>query len=326
MTSPRNYLLVFLALTTLGGAALAWRQHLQLVALRADSLSSAERDALQKKILDAQKRQHELEDELAASRASARAGAKAAANNAASQNSADDQRQRNQFGRFANMQARMNDPQFVKLMALQEKARLDSTYAPLFKQLTQQLNLSPDQLAAFQNLLTEKQNAARDVLIAARDQGLNPGTDRAEINQLMTQSIAEIDNQIQSSLGPDGFAQYQNYEHTLPERNTVSQLQQSLSYTSAPLTDSQAQQIINILAAHAPPSTTNPTSPRRLLGGENQPMLIPPDIVSQITPILSPSQIPALGPYIRPAASRPAAAASPPAGAVPTTGGQPAGR
>ena len=100
------------------------------------------------------------------------------------------------------MRAMMNDPNFVKYMELQQRSRLDSTYGPLFKQLTQQLNLSPAQLAAFQNLLVEKQSAARDAIVAARDQGLDPRADRGEINQLVTQSNAEIDQQIQATLGP----------------------------------------------------------------------------------------------------------------------------
>jgi hypothetical protein len=327
VNSPRNYLLVFFALTTLGGAVLAWNQHLELIKLRS---------ALQEKDIDAQLQKHDFDAKVAALQASA--SKKAAANkDPASQNSADDQRPRGRNGRFANMQAMMNDPQFAQLMALQEKARLDSTYAPLFKQLAQQLNLSPAQLAAFQNLLVQKQDAARDVLIAARDQGLTPGADRAEIGQLVAQSNAEIDNQIQSTLGPDAFAQYQSYEQTLPERNTVNQIQTSLSYSSTPLTDSQAQQLIQLLAANAPQSNSNPTSFRTLLGGGNPTTPITEADISQAQGILSASQVAALQQIqqqqqaqaelqrqIRAAAQQNAAA--PPAGTAPTTGTQPAGR
>jgi hypothetical protein len=285
VNSPRNYLLAFLALTTLGGAVLAWNQHLEVIKLRT---------ALEEKELDAQLQQREFDTKVAALRASAAASAKARA--AAAQNSADDQRQRFRNGRFANMQALMNDPQFVKLMALQEKARLDSSYAPLFKQLTQQLNLSPAQLAAFQNLLVQKQDAARDVLAAARDQGLDLRTDRAEIGQLVTQSNTEIDNQIESTLGSDAYAQYQSYEQTLPQRNTVNQIQQSLSYTSSPLTDSQAQQLIQTLAANAPPThNNNPTSIRALtVGTNNLTSPITPAAIAAAQTFLSPSQIAAL--------------------------------
>jgi hypothetical protein len=306
VTSSRNYLLVFLVLTTLGGAVLAWNQHLEIIKLNA---------ALQEKDLDAQLHQREFDTKFAALQAKAHKNA-AANDNTTSQNPADDQRQR---GGFGNMRAQMNDPQFAQFMALQQKARLDSTYGPLFKQLTQQLNLSPAQLAAFQNLLTEKQNAARDVFAAARDQGLDPATDRAEIGQLVAQSNAEIDQQIQSTLGPDGFAQFQSYEQTLPERNTVNQIQQSLSYTSTPLTDAQYQQLLPWVIANAPPKASNPTSPRVLLGGGNPISLLPPTAFQNPPPFLYPSQIPALKPYIKSSGAQPA-------GAAPTTGSPPAGR
>ena len=62
VTSPRNYLLVFLTLTTLGGAVLAWNQHLEIIKLNA---------ALQEKDLDAQLHQREFAPQLAAVQASA---------------------------------------------------------------------------------------------------------------------------------------------------------------------------------------------------------------------------------------------------------------
>jgi hypothetical protein len=276
VTSPRNYLLILLALTTLGSAALAWNQHLELIKLRA---------ALQEKDLDAQLHQRDFETKIAALQASA---SKKAAKRAdeASPNPSADQGPRD---KFSNMRAMMNDPNFVKYMELQQKARLDSSFGPLFKQL----NLSPAQLAAFQNLLVEKQSAARDVLIAARDQGLDPRTDRAEIAQLVAQSNAEVDSQIQSTLGPDGFAQYQNYEQTLPERNTVSRFQQSLSYTSAPLTDSQSQQLTQVLVTNAPKNGSNPTSLRALLGVSGSSPITDQD-VADASGFLSPDQLAAL--------------------------------
>jgi hypothetical protein len=321
VTSPRNYLLVFLALTTLGGVVLAWNQHLEIIELNA---------ALQEKELDAQLHQREFDTKLAVLQAKARKKA-AADDDAAAQNLADTQPPR---GRFGNMRAMMNDPNLIKLMALQQKARLDSTYAPLFKQLTQQLNISPAQLAAFQNLLVQKQSAARDAVQAARDQGLNPATDRDEIAQLVAQSNDEIDQQIQSTLGPQAYAQYQGYEQTLPERNTVTQLQQGLSYTSSPLTDAQSQQLIQLLAANAPQSNSNPTSLRALFGGGGNTPITDADI-AQASGFLSPDQVAALQQQqttqkaaadlarsLRNAAQGNAPA---PAGAAPTTGAQAGG-
>jgi hypothetical protein len=270
VNSPRSYLLVFLALTTLGCAILAWNQRLEIIKLNA---------ALQAKdweVEHAQQHQDDLESKLTALRASEKAAA------TARPYSADDQRPR---GRFGNMQALMDDPKFAQLVDLQEKARLDSSYAPLFKQLAQQLGLTPAQITVFQNLLVQKQDAARDVLTAARDQG----ADHTEINQLITQSNAEIDNQIQSTLGATAFAQYQTYQQTLPERNTVNAIKTSLSYTSAPLSDPQAQQLISVLANNST-KAYNPTSIRALIN-PNVTSPITPAVITTAQTFLSPPQI-----------------------------------
>jgi hypothetical protein len=264
VANPRNYIIGFFALTTVGLAAMAWSQHFDLIKLRnSETLSDAERADWQKKLVDEQKRRHALEDEVDALRA--QLSEKSVADDASDpsqQNPAGGQRQRGPGGRFGNFQALMNDPKFSKLMALQQKGQLDSRYASLFKQLA----LTPAQLDQFKNLLLQEQNAARDVLASARDQGLDPRTDRAAISQLVAQSDADIESQIQSTLGPAAYQQYQSYEQTLPQRNTVNQLQQSLSYTSTPLTDSQADQLIQVLASNSS-KTSNPTSLRALQGG-----------------------------------------------------------
>ncbi len=75
-------------------------------------------------------------------------------------------------------------------------------------------------------------------------------TDRDEIAALVAQSNADIDQQIQATLGPQAYAQYQGYEQTLPERNTVNLLQQMMSYTGTPIPDQDVQPLINIIAGY----------------------------------------------------------------------------
>jgi RNA polymerase sigma factor (sigma-70 family) len=64
----------------------------------------------------------------------------------------------------------MNDPQFRRLLAVSEKARLNLFYAPLFTKL----NLSVDQLDHFKDLLVDKQQAVGDANRAALSQGDEP--------------------------------------------------------------------------------------------------------------------------------------------------------
>lgn len=144
--------------------------------------------------------------------------------------------------------AMMDKPEVQRLVALEQKAQLDSRYAALFKNL----NLSPEQLDKFKNFLVEKQTSMMDVLAAARAQGINPRTDPQGFKQMVTDAQGEINNSIKAALGDVAYAQYQTYEQTGPQRNTVSQLEQRLSYTSTPLSSTQAEQLVSILATTTP--------------------------------------------------------------------------
>jgi hypothetical protein len=281
VTPSRNYLLIFLALTTLGGVVLAWNQHLEIIKLNA---------ALQEKDLDAQLHQRQFDTKLAALQAKAKA---AASEKAAEQNSSDDQRQRGPFGRWAS---RMNDPQFAARMAARDNAQISLAYGPLFKQLAQQLGLTPAQLAAFQNLLAEKQSNARDVLSAAEQEGLNPRdpNDRADIAQLIGQGNAQTDNQIAAEIGQAAYAQYLQYEQALPAVNAVTRLQTYMTNAGVALTPSQISTITPIIEGTPP---TNPDSIRPLLEGPNYSAPITPSIIKKISPSLGPDQVPIVNNY-----------------------------
>ena len=49
------------------------------------------------------------------------------------------------------------------------------------------------------------------------------------------------------------MAQLTNYERTTPQRNLVSDLEHRLSYTQVPLTATQAEQLVQVLAANPSP-------------------------------------------------------------------------
>jgi len=250
MKSLKNAFIVLLALLLLGGGVLAWNQYQELIRLRVAIGSGSDRADLERRLADLQRRLKATQDQLAAARA------------LAGQAIADSQdatgtdlgnappaagRRGNRGGPFGGFQALMNNPQVQKLMAIQMKSQLDARYAALFKSL----NLSPEQVDQLKNLLVQKQQAQQDARMAAMQQGLNPRTDPEAFQQAIASAQAGVDTQIQSQLGTDGYAQYQQYQQTLPQRNTVTQVQQSLSYTSAPLTDEQSSQLLQILSQNS---------------------------------------------------------------------------
>lgn len=255
MKSARNIVTAVLALALAGVAALAWHQYSELIRLRAQ-LADADNAALKKQLADARKTIRSLEDRLAAMRGRGLGpGGELAGDGAADSQGANGGR-RGPGGRFGMWGQMANNPEFQKLLAIQMKARISQTYGPLFKAL----NLSPEQLAQFQSLLADKQQALMDVMAAARDQGINPRQDPDGFKALVSQAVSQVDTSIQQTLGDAAYQQYQQYQQTLPERNVVNTLQQQLSYTQTPLTDDQANQMITLLADNQPQKSGSGTS------------------------------------------------------------------
>jgi hypothetical protein len=274
MNSAKNLVLALLAVAVAGVGAFAWRQHRELVELRAVALNKDERAELQKRLWGAEKRTKTLEDQLAARRNSgvAEAGAPAGDGENTSPDGTFRRVRRGPGGPLNNIMSVMEKPEMQRLMALQQKAALDGRYAALFKSL----NLSPEDLDKFKALLVEKQTAMQDVVAAARARGIDPLADPEGLRKMIADTQADVDNHIKAILGETGFAQYQEYQQTTPQRTLVSQLQQSLSYTSAPLSDEQAEQLVGILARTSPPSSRESATPA-IATGMNVAVAFAPD-------------------------------------------------
>ena len=183
----------------------------------------------------------------------------------------------------------LSDPRLQKMTALATKIRLDGQFGDLFKSL----NLSPDQLNQFKNLLVEKQMVAFDSITVARDQGIDPRSDPKSFFQAVAAGQKTVDDQITTLLGADGDAQFQQYEKSIPARNTSSLLKQSLSYTSTPLTDDQSNSLVQILTQYAP-SPLPAGNPFAVLNGDLGITVLNPQTLAQVQGVLSESQVNAL--------------------------------
>ena len=303
MANPKinNYIIILLALAAVAGGALAWNEYRELLKVRAASFSESERADLQKRLWDLEKRKHELEAEVAdlRSRESLAVDAADDGRSPGAENPPGPARGPGRFNRRngpANLSVLLQqNPEFNKLWTDQQKARINSAYGALFKNL----NLTPEQASQFQNLLVEKQMSMLDVLSAASSEGV---MGRAQIGSLVQQASAQIDSQIQNLLGPDGYSQYSNYQQSLPQRNQVNQLQTLLVTSGAtPLQDYQVQQLTDILAQNSAAGGGGP----RMGGGGGfygimgsvfaAPLVtgptISPQSVTQATSVLSPAQL-----------------------------------
>jgi hypothetical protein len=237
--SAKTWLIVLLAFTTLGGAILAWRQRNEIAGLRAAAMPRDERADFQKRVWDLEKANRELKAQSPASSvAKTESGTPSGAPPSTTRREPDQQ--------FDAMLGLLAQPDVPAKVALLQKSAVESRYAALFKNL----NLPPAQIEKLKALLTERTLSLQDVLTVARDQGIDPRDNPAALRQLVMNAQNEINASLKSLLGEQGFTQLSVYEQTLPQRGVVNELQQRLSYTAAPLTPTQAELLIQVLAAN----------------------------------------------------------------------------
>ena len=256
MKSPKTYLIAFLALTTVGGSMLAWQQYGELVELRAAAMNKDERADLQKRAWDLERLNKQLRDQLAAQRPSGEDGTIAAGEggrdrrdpNSKSGGRGGPVAANNPLQQAEAFRELMARPEVQAIVSSQQKDAVQTRYAALFKSL----NLAPEQAEKLKTILADRQTTMQDVMSAARDQGIDPRTDRNAVQKLMEVARNDINSSIKSVVGESGFNQLETYEKTIPQRNIVNQLQQRLSSTDTPLTSIQADQLVQILAANTP--------------------------------------------------------------------------
>lgn len=144
----------------------------------------------------------------------------------------------------------LGNPAMQKQTLMSAKVRLDGQYGAFFKSL----NLSSEQVEQFKNLIIEKQMVGFDSMMVARQNGIEPVSDPQAFFRVVGESQQAVDAQIATLLGPEGFSRFQQYQETIPARNTTNLLEQALSYTTTPLTTDQTNRLIQVL-------TQNGTTP-----------------------------------------------------------------
>jgi len=183
----------------------------------------------------------------------------------------------------------LGNPAIQQQNQILARSRLDSQYGALFKSLA----LAPDQIAQFKNLLVEKEMVGFDSMAAAKEQGIDPVSDPRGFFQAVAGAEKTVDGQIAVLLGSDGFSQFQQYQQTVPARNTSLQLGQALSYTAAPLTEAQTASVIQVLTQYGTPALP-PANPFAVLNGDLGVVQLSEAGLTQLQAILSTPQLQAL--------------------------------
>jgi len=146
------------------------------------------------------------------------------------------------------------------------------------------LDLSPDQINKFENLLASHEDETINLKATAAAQGL-AATD-PDIAALQKQSDDQLRMAEAQVIGEAGYLELQQYERAVGAWNLVSDVSKLTSYQSNPLSASQEQQLINVVAG---------ASASYQAGGNIDPTTInSAQIVSQSGKFLSPTQLTAL--------------------------------
>ena len=190
---------------------------------------------------------------------------------------------------FAALMDLLGNPAMQKQTLMSAKVRLDGQYSAFFKSL----NLTPEQTDQFKNLNLEKQMVGFDSMTVARQNGIEIGNDPQGFFRVVMEAQQTVDGQFAALLGTDGFKRFQEYQETIPARNTSSLLGQALSYTSAPLTEEQANRVIQILTQQGTPPFPW-SNPFAVMNGDLGIVQLNEQGLTQIQAILSPLQVRAL--------------------------------
>ena len=236
MKTPFVLLTALLAGTVLFLGTLAWRQHSELIRLRAAALDHGDRAALQKRIWDAEKRAQLSEARaLAAQPANTETTAEPTDPAATAQLKnlppADKKGPSPQ-----EILAFLSNPEMQLKLATKFREQVDARYSTLFKNL----NLSGPQQAQMRELLIERQGAVIDVAAAMLAAGGK--LKEKDLQTLVAGAQDETDRKLQATFGPAVFTQFQTYENAQLFRGATSDLQKNLARSNVPLNASQAEQ------------------------------------------------------------------------------------
>jgi len=149
---------------------------------------------------------------------------------------------------MANLAIALELPEFRALLAKESLTYLDFKYAALF----QKLNLSPESLGQFKNLIIEKQQLLTNAIGEAEKNHYSPTKNPAEYYDFIERAVRDVNNQIKAVIGETGAAEYTRYEATVSARNTVDMVSKMLSYSDTPLATKQVESLIDVIAAATP--------------------------------------------------------------------------
>lgn len=167
----------------------------------------------------------------------------AAMSNAALAKTGDAESTNNPMAGFGGAMAKMlNDPETRKFIQSQQRMMMDSLYAPLIRQM----GLGKEEAARLKDFLADQGMKA-----AERGMGMLGGQSNAKPREEQIREMAEqqkaIEQETKEFLGEERYAQYQDYQLTLPERMQLNTFRQQTSGGEGSISDAQTEQLLGLI-------------------------------------------------------------------------------
>lgn len=135
------------------------------------------------------------------------------------------------LGKMAGM---MQDPKMRDAMRAQQKFMLGQLYGPLFKKL----QLTPEELDQFKEILVDKQMAGLAML--------GPNDAKTKLATLLD-ARKQTELAMKELLDDDQYKLCQDYEATIGERTALNQINQAFTEQAMTLDDAQQEELITLM-------------------------------------------------------------------------------
>lgn len=160
------------------------------------------------------------------------------------QQSLDEAKTNNPMHAVASM---FKDPKMREMMKAQQKMAVGPIIEKQYSDLFKQLNLTPEQSAAFKDLITKKMLAGTDVGLSMLDDSLD-ASQRADLTKQIKVQNDEMDAEMKQFLGDNNYQAYQTYEKTVPDRMALGQFSDQVASSGTALTPEQQNQMVQALS------------------------------------------------------------------------------
>jgi len=149
-------------------------------------------------------------------------------------------------GAMDSLQRTLHDPEVTLLQLAAGRAARTVQYGTFIRQL----GLSPEQALDLDRILAAKEMREMDVYASGRAEGL--ATNDPALAALNREIEADTEKALRALFGDEGYALFQEHDRTAMLRLTVSSLAGAATAAGAPLTQAQAEALVQILAESTP--------------------------------------------------------------------------